>query len=404
MSAASPLKRPRETERPRETRESGSPASCASASSLDHLPSSSPRSPADPLAAAAVAWAKGSRPYMEDRHVIINDLGTLANGRLDGVEYFSVFDGHGGSRCADYLARDLHVQLVGDESLTATADEPTVRASMLRAFAEIDRRFLESAKIDSINDGATALCVLRRGCHLDVSNVGDTRAVLGRRRERGVHPGTPERAMRERELESVRLSVDHTPNVLEESERIQGHGGQVKLVNNCWRVMGPTAGPRGAMMLAVSRAFGDKDLKESVGLVRQPAHGPPICAAIVFGCLCSSYEFALLLAPSRLEQSVHVVQVSCAPHVLTLRLTSRDQFVILATDGLWDVVGDAEAVRMVERLGRSFQADRGSSRSVAERVERSQAAADALLERALKLGSQDNVTVLVLWLSWDEIN
>ena len=81
-------------------------------------------------------------------------------------------------------------------------------------------------------------------------------------------------------------------------------------------------------------------------------------------------------------------------------ISPRDQLVILASDGLWDVVDDAEAVRIALESGRRAAAGGaptiGATRSVAP-----QAAADALLKRALDLGSMDNVTVLVVWFNWD---
>ena len=60
-----------------------------------------------PLLLHAVACAKGGRPYMEDRHVWVQDLGTLAP-RLQGASYACVLDGHGGSRAADFAAAELH--------------------------------------------------------------------------------------------------------------------------------------------------------------------------------------------------------------------------------------------------------------------------------------------------------
>ena len=84
------------------------------------------------------------------------------------------------------------------------------------------------------------------------------------------------------------------------------------------------------------------------------------------------------------------------PHVASLPLTPRDQCLILASDGLWDVVTDAEAVRAVSDIarnaaGRAAPPPRGAL---------PQAAADVLLGLALKRGSQDNITVVVAWLHW----
>lgn len=39
----------------------------------------------------------------------------------------------------------------------------------------------------------------------------------------------------------------------------------------------------------------------------------------------------------------------CIPDVTELDLTSTDDFIIVATDGLWDVMSSVEAVRFVRR-------------------------------------------------------
>ena len=40
--------------------------------------------------------------------------------------------------------------------------------------------------------------------------------------------------------------------------------------------------------------------------------------------------------------------VECEPEVRQVRLTDQDSFLVLASDGLWDVMTDAEAVQSVQ--------------------------------------------------------
>eukprot|EP00965_Chrysotila_dentata_P081628 2695326-Pleurochrysis_carterae.AAC.2 len=138
--------------------------------------------PSEPLVAIGAARARGRRQYMEDRHVIVQDLG-LIDPRLAGTQYLCVLDGHGGSRCADFMAADLHPRLASDMSTTGAASADEVRTAFRRCFAASDSAFLQVAQLEALADGATALCLLLHGAVAHVANIGDTRAVLARRPE-----------------------------------------------------------------------------------------------------------------------------------------------------------------------------------------------------------------------------
>lgn len=122
-------------------------------------------------------------------------------------------------------------------------------------------------------------------------------------------------------LEAVRLTRDHKPDLYEESVRVAKAGG--------WIIRGRLDGS-----LAVSRALGDFNYKER-GLTADP-------------------------------------------DVLSCELDERHLFLILACDGLWDVVKDEEAVSVVRNMD--------SSRAMAQ----------TLVDLAMDKGTTDNVTVMVV--------
>eukprot|EP00736_Rhodelphis_marinus_P001046 Rmarinus@m.5653 len=125
------------------------------------------------------------------------------------------------------------------------------------------------------------------------------------------------------------LSRDHKPELPDEYARISALGGTVRFAGGCHRVNG---------RLAMSRAIGDAHLK-------------PI--------------------------------VTATPEIVTHRLGEEDEFLILACDGLWDVVENQEAVDFVKSL-------RTEDPSIMSR---------SLCEFALQRGSTDNITVVVVLLS-----
>eukprot|EP00164_Ancoracysta_twista_P001576 GFYU01002065.1.p1 GENE.GFYU01002065.1~~GFYU01002065.1.p1 ORF type:complete len:312 (+),score=68.08 GFYU01002065.1:56-991(+) len=102
------------------------------------------------------------------------------------------------------------------------------------------------------------------------------------------------------------LSEDHKPANEDEARRIQNAGGFV--INN--RVNG---------ILALSRAIGDKDFKQNTKL-----------------------------SP---EEQV----VTANPEITTTTLTNDDRFIIIACDGIWDVMTNDEVIKFVsERMDRGM--------------------------------------------------
>lgn len=73
--------------------------------------------------------------------------------------------------------------------------------------------------------------------------------------------------------------------------------------------------------------------------------------------------------------------VSPDPHCMTHELCANDRFVLLASDGLWDVMSDKEAQQLV--LGSA-----GTAAEIAQR----------LVQAALAQGTRDNVSALVMHL------
>ncbi|GBG63391.1 hypothetical protein CBR_g38013 [Chara braunii] len=121
------------------------------------------------------------------------------------------------------------------------------------------------------------------------------------------------------------LSTDHKPSKLEEQKRIKDAGGVIMWAGT-WRVGG---------VLAVTRAFGDKMLKP---------------------------------------------YVSAEPEIVDEIVYPSDEFLVLASDGLWDVVSNDEAVVMVQKFPK----------------DKPEEAAKSLTDEAYKRGSADNITCIVV--------
>ncbi|KAK6137282.1 hypothetical protein DH2020_028974 [Rehmannia glutinosa] len=134
---------------------------------------------------------------------------------------------------------------------------------------------------------------------------------------------------------AVPLSTDHKPDRDDEKERIEAAGGKI-ISWNGWRVQG---------ILATSRSLGDHYLKP---------------------------------------------YVTSEPEVTVVRRSESDDFLIIATDGLFDVVSNEIACEVVSKclIGRCRRP--GSDKTGASE------AAAVLAELAVAKGSRDNISVIVV--------
>lgn len=243
---------------------------------------------------------RGKRASMEDFY----DVKTC---EIDGqtVCLFGIFDGHGGSRAAEYLKENLFKNLLNHpEFLTNT------KQAISETYQKTDSEFLESGKDTFRDDGSTASTAVLVGNHLYVANVGDSRTVISKAGK------------------AIALSDDHKPNRSDERKRIENAGGVVMWAGT-WRVGG---------VLAMSRAFGNRMLKQFV---------------------------------------------VAEPEIQEQELDGEFELLILASDGLWDVVPNEDAV------------------SLALAEAEPESAARKLTETAFSRGSADNITCIVVRLYHD---
>ncbi|VVB12818.1 unnamed protein product [Arabis nemorensis] len=168
-------------------------------------------------------------------------------------------------------------------------------------FKQIDSELGLDSPYDSFCSGTTAVTVLKQGDCLVIANLGDSRAVLGTRGSKN-------------NFNAVQLTVDLKPCVQREAERIMSCNGRVFAMEeepDVYRVWMPDDDCPG---LAMSRAFGDFCLKD-------------------YGLLC-------------------------VPEVFCRKISREDEFVVLATDGIWDVLSNEEVVKIVGSCkDRSMAAD-----------------------------------------------
>ncbi|KAL5580919.1 hypothetical protein UlMin_013361 [Ulmus minor] len=264
------------------------------------------------------------------------------------MHYFGVYDGHGCSHVAMKCRERLH-ELVKEELERAKEASTEWKGAMERSFMRMDKEVI--AYNDAVV-GARCRCELQTP---ECDAVGSTAVVSIVTTEKIIVANCGDsRAVLCRNGKPVPLSSDHKPDRPDELNRIQAAGGRVIY----WD------GPRVLGVLAMSRAIGDNYLKP---------------------------------------------YVSCEPEVTITDRTVEDDCLILASDGLWDVVSNETAcgvARMCLRgKARAPTLSPAEDNEVAGGEEMSdKACSDAsmlLTKLALARHSADNVSVIVVDLRRD---
>ncbi|KAF4319647.1 hypothetical protein BBO99_00006026 [Phytophthora kernoviae] len=290
---------------------------------------------------------------MEDAHTLIQDLCIESLSRLGmhPQSYFAVYDGHGGDEASAFLGDVLHHNIIESFFLKKSEFKTLVNQPMeelqsmittrlIDAFERTDDEFLNESERPQA--GSTATTVFVAGKYMFVANVGDSRTVLSRNGK------------------AVRLSNDHKPSRQDEAQRIRETGGFV--IHG--RIMGE---------LAVSRAFGDAPFK-TFDLPEPPKEN-------VDSKPRSEYDSQELpVNPNEILKGPLVIPT---PEITITELSNDDEFVLLASDGLYDVLKDQEAVDfMRQKIAQLGDVQR---------------AVEAIVEYAIfHQRSTDNVTAVVV--------
>ncbi|KAK2962257.1 putative Protein phosphatase 2C [Blattamonas nauphoetae] len=274
------------------------------------------------------------RRTMEDGHVYRDTFGPGQN-----LALCAVFDGHGGRETVDYLTQHFHKTFHDYLLEHPNRNEKSYPDVMTEVFARVDQELSDQNIVD---DGSTGCVVLieRSGepenetLHIISANCGDARTVFVQ------------------DNESYRVSRDHKPTDPREVARIKAA--------DCFIVQGRVCG-----VLAVSRSFGDHTLKE----------------AVISTPFVSTLRLTQTPQPSPTPQQDIQNSNDAVIHLQDRELTTPS-ILIIACDGVWDVLSDEEAADIA-----------------LSHADTAQHVADALLSEAMNRMTTDNVSVMVLLLS-----
>lgn len=275
--------------------------------------------------------------------------------------YVGVYDGHGGPQASRFITNHLfpylHKFTLEQGGLSADVIKKAFGATEEDFLHLVKRSWLDEPQITSV--GSCCLVGAISNDVLYVANLGDSRAVLGRRM---TSPST---------VVAERLSTDHNVAVEEVRKEVRAlHPDDSTIVvytRGVWRIKG---------IIQVSRSIGDVYLKEPEFI---------------------SDPFSLQYG-SRVPLKRAVM--SAEPSILIRKLKPEDLFVIFASDGLWEQLSDEAAVEIVLKNPRVGIAKRLARAAIEEAARKREMRYDDIrrIEKGIRRHFHDDITVIVIYI------
>lgn len=256
----------------------------------------------------------GRRTVNEDKYNIFTNLNNEKSRRYNNINYYGIYDGHGGGKISKYLEDNILKYFISKK-----ITYPLTESYINKVFNIIQNDLVNNYYNMSYSQGSTCIIVIiykhNNSKYIQVINLGDCRAIM-------CSNNIP-----------VVLTKDHKPDWYEEKNRIEMLGGKISYDGMDYRIKN----------MSVSRSFGDIDATPYI------THKPDI------------YKY---------------------------RILSDDKFIVIGCDGLWDVLQNFEIINFV--LSHMTQDNKilDNRKNIAKN----------LSEYAIKKGTGDNVTVIILFM------
>ncbi|KAI3473237.1 hypothetical protein Pfo_030529 [Paulownia fortunei] len=298
---------------------------------------------------------------------LLEDQSQLESGPLSSLDsgpcgtFVGVYDGHGGPETSRFVNESLFTNLKKFASENLEISTNVIKKAFLATEEEFLSLVRQQWSIKPQIASVGTCCLVGVICNglLYVANAGDSRVVLGR----------ADKAVRG--VTAIQLSTEHNANVesvRDELRTLHPDDSQiVVLKHKVWRVKG---------IIQVSRSIGDAYLKKSE-FNREP-----------------------LLAKFRLPEPFHKPILSAEPSILVHKLNPEDQFLIFASDGLWEHLSNHEAVDIVNSYPRHGIARRlvKAALRVAAKKREMRYSDLKKIDRGVRRHFHDDITVVVVFI------
>ncbi|KAI4348001.1 hypothetical protein L6164_008766 [Bauhinia variegata] len=298
---------------------------------------------------------------------LLEDQSQLESGPMSSLEtgpqgtFVGIYDGHGGPDAARFVNHNLfnNIKKFTSENQAMSADV------IKKAFLATEDEFLSLVRKQWLNKPQLAsvgsCCLIGLICSglLYIANAGDSRAVLGKME------GTS------KQVKAVQLSSEHNASfesVRDELQLLHPNDPQIVVMKHkVWRVKG---------LIQVSRSIGDAYLKKA------------------------EFNKEPLLPKFRLPETFEKPILLAEPTISVHKLCPEDQFLVFASDGLWEHLSNQEVVDMVQNYAHYGIARKLIKAALCEAAKKREMRYSDLkkIDRGVRRHFHDDISVIVLFL------
>ena len=284
------------------------------------------------------------RGYNEDRVSIIKRI-FLDSAKGMPTSFFGLFDGHCGTTCADYLRDKLHL-FVSKHPKFATDKGEALRGGLLQC----ESAFLNAAAACTPPNpaGSCALVCMLSNKTFNLANVGDSRAILS------THRG----------MNTVALTDDHKPGLPLEKERIFAAGGYI----------------------AKSKKQVSRVIETAEGKIAETIENVTFGPYRVFP---GGFSVSRSIGDLPAKNQAGAKSMIADPDIYTQEITPDHDFLVLASDGVFDVLGNEAIIKEVWDTIKTHLA-------TAQLKDTCKLACERITQLAMQQDSSDNITVVIV--------
>ncbi|XP_073289356.1 probable protein phosphatase 2C 38 [Primulina huaijiensis] len=302
---------------------------------------------------------------------LMEDQSQLESGPLSSLDlgpygtFVGIYDGHGGPETSRFVNERLFPNL--KKYIT---EHKQITANVIKkAFLETEEEFISLVRqqwpIKPQIASVGSCCLVGVICNglLHIANAGDSRVVLGRADNTA------------QAVTAIQLSTEHNAKFESVRNELQALHPEdpsiVVLKHKVWRVKG---------IIQVSRSIGDAYLKNA------------------------EFNKEPLLARFRIPGSFTKPILNPEPSIFVHSLSPKDQFLIFASDGLWEHLSNQEAVDIVNSSNRNGIAKRlvKAALRVAAKKREMRYSDLKKIDRGVRRHFHDDITVVVVFLDSTE--